>query len=64
MRRPFAILLTLAIGMSISIGITLPLGLFVSEDTAGIVSALVGVAFGTFARDIYRVLRGNWAATG
>ena len=36
--------------------LALLLGLFASEDVTGLVSVLVGCAFGTFALDIYRAL--------
>jgi len=57
MKRPFAMLLTLVIVCGIPVGIIMLTSLVASEDTTGIIGALVGVTFGTFAPDIYRALR-------
>lgn len=64
MKQPFAILLALVIVCGIPVGMTLLVGLVASNDTTGIVGVLVGAAFGTFALDIYRALRGDWDSTG
>jgi len=63
MKRPFALLLTVAIVGGIPIGVMLLVGLVVSKDTSGVVGTLVGWAFGTFVLDIYRALLGASAAT-
>jgi hypothetical protein len=57
MKRPFAILLTFAIVCGVPVGITMLVNLIASDDTSSVVGVLVGVAFGTFAIDIYRELR-------
>ena len=63
MRRPFAMLLTLVIVCGVPVGLSLLTGLVASENTIEIMGALVGVAFGMFAPDIYRAFRSAWATT-
>jgi hypothetical protein len=57
MNRAFALLLTVVIVGGVSVGTALLTDLFASEEVSGIVSVLVGCAFGTFALDIYRAFR-------
>ena len=57
MKRPLAILLTLAIVCGIPVGIALFTDHIAPEDTHGVVGVLAGCAFGMFALDIYQTLR-------
>ncbi len=58
MNRTLAFLLTVAIVAGMPAGMPLLTGLIAPEDVIGAVSVLLGVALGTFAPDIYRMLRG------
>jgi len=56
MNKLLAVLLTATIVGGTSVCLALLVGLFASEDVTGLVSVIVGCAFGTFAPDIYHAL--------